>query len=1365
MKEFEGISGVPRFSAEEFAGKSSKYCMLIPILNEHGRIEKELERAVLHGVDKLCDIVICDGGSTDGSTDSSLLEKYHVNTLLVKNDVGKQGAQLRMGFWWAVQRGYEGFITIDGNNKDSIEDAYTFVEKLEAGFDFVQGSRFIKGGKAENTPPIRHLAVKLIHAPIISQTARKNYTDTTNAYRAYSRKYILHPEVQIFRDIFMTYELLAYLSVRADQLSLMTCEVPVSRVYPRNEKTPTKISPIKGSFSLLAILFRNLFGKYLPDTDGQEKNRDVSWKTALLSLSYALILASICLPSFGPELTKFRRILGNSIQYGIDIESRIQGLYLWYLVIFPIFWGLLYLLIRISLPLKFTEKSRMAFDFASTVSVFSFIPILFGFASIVDSDRNSIIQFGLMLALCLSIPSLLFSVHTERMRINFDDMKWSQFMAITASLPIIFIGMNNAQYAIGFFAILYCVLLLVIVSSLESLRRKDELNTDNLNRFKSISWVMSFSMALVSLFLESCNVLNQYQIFIYDHKLISFILVGILAIVCIAVYFLTKKSSFHVRDWNTLVQLGLLISFALVYVQIPLQSIVQTDLFESANHGLVVSEFLNYGKIPIIETFDAHMLSQSWGGILFGLVNGDSAGAIFCLYSRYIIVINVVILYLILKEFFDSDSAFLFCLLLPLSLPIRIFDFAMIAILFLLKAIKKDTIRSYLFFWISLVVICLYRLDNGFAYSAATTIFLLAYVIMKRRSSLKKAFLTLAITLIGTFAIFGTICMIRGINIPARIKEFLALCMSNVNWAYSWIGDPSTIEFAISYIFLPLCVITFVIFLLYRIAHKTSNMGTSQILILTSLSAAYLFNISRALVRHSLSEYSINTVFFSSVFFISLAVSTLSAKRRKELFTFSIIPMILLSGMMMDTQNNNPAGIGDRFYSAGTDSGYYDQVSDHKVQRVIPSDAMRNNYMPIVVFINSVLDEDDTYLDFTNQTLLYALSGREKPVYINQSPGLLSGEYTQQQFIQEIESAGNVNYVLMPTSSYILDGLANPYRYYLVSEYISKNYVPLCICKDAPYTLWVKSSHYDAALIRLENEEKRQNYSLDPNTIQTSGDVRMEQTSNDTSHTCTIYSGTDDPHLDAFISDRMIQDMTSNPEYSGQLVLKFDYTTDITGYVQLFYTTEKDESFSREKSIVIIASENTGTMQITVPATEYTRIRFDTISGSTMTVSNVLLGYPGSFYSLTGYNYGTCETLHTYDLGEIPFIWGTYDEREAWKNDCLLTLSGTSNSVYPLDASFVPGENGNYILLTIDAAEDGNCSLFLSSYDPSKADGLQPDPSSVLAEFQFTVRSGQNRYIIRASSDFNWYSNEVHSILISPDIESTIQEADVLEGD
>jgi dolichol-phosphate mannosyltransferase len=260
--KFKNLQGVPDFECDEYGPKQTKYCLLIPIINEKGRINKELQHAKNVGIEALVDIIICDGGSTDGCTDSELLKSLGVNTLLTKNGAGKQSAQLRMGFWWALERGYEGFISIDGNNKDSIEDIPAFIERLDAGYDFVQGSRFIKGGRAINTPIMRFLAVKLIHAPIISLTANKRFTDTTNAYRGYSKKYITHPAVQPFRDIFVTYELLAYLSVKASQLKLKTCEIPVTRAYPEKEKTPTKIKGLYGNTLLLKILFETARGKY-----------------------------------------------------------------------------------------------------------------------------------------------------------------------------------------------------------------------------------------------------------------------------------------------------------------------------------------------------------------------------------------------------------------------------------------------------------------------------------------------------------------------------------------------------------------------------------------------------------------------------------------------------------------------------------------------------------------------------------------------------------------------------------------------------------------------------------------------------------------------------------------------------------------------------------------------------------------------------------------------------------------------------------------------------------------------------------------------------------------------------------------------
>ncbi len=261
---YEKQEGVPKFICTEYAEKTKEYVVLIPIINEGDRIHKELQRAKEYNVSSYADIVICDGGSSDGCTEENKLKSLEVNTLLVKDDAGKQGAQLRIGIWWALKRDYKGIITIDGNNKDSIEDVPRFIEKLEQGYDLVQGSRFLKDGCAVNTPFFRRVSVKFIHAPIISLTAHKRFTDTTNAYRGYSRRYLEDERVQPLRDIFISYELLAYLSVRATQIGMKACEVPVIRAYPKKGKTPTKISFFKGNSELMRILLKNAFGAYNP---------------------------------------------------------------------------------------------------------------------------------------------------------------------------------------------------------------------------------------------------------------------------------------------------------------------------------------------------------------------------------------------------------------------------------------------------------------------------------------------------------------------------------------------------------------------------------------------------------------------------------------------------------------------------------------------------------------------------------------------------------------------------------------------------------------------------------------------------------------------------------------------------------------------------------------------------------------------------------------------------------------------------------------------------------------------------------------------------------------------------------------------
>lgn len=257
---------VPAAEIHETGRRASRHVVLIPVLNEGNRIRAQLERMAT--VARMPDVVVTDGGSTDGSMDVRWLHQHGVRALLVKRGPGRVGSQLRIGFAYCLRQGYAGVITVDGNGKDGVEAVPDFVDALEAGYDFVQGSRFVPGGRALNTPPARLLAIRLLHAPAVSLAGRHRYTDTTNGFRAYSRRLLLHPEVQPFRDLFVNYEILWYLAARAARLRLRVTEIPVTRRYPDCGWAPTKISPLKGSLSIIRELWGLVRGAYDPPTAG-----------------------------------------------------------------------------------------------------------------------------------------------------------------------------------------------------------------------------------------------------------------------------------------------------------------------------------------------------------------------------------------------------------------------------------------------------------------------------------------------------------------------------------------------------------------------------------------------------------------------------------------------------------------------------------------------------------------------------------------------------------------------------------------------------------------------------------------------------------------------------------------------------------------------------------------------------------------------------------------------------------------------------------------------------------------------------------------------------------------------------------------
>jgi dolichol-phosphate mannosyltransferase len=254
--------GVPAYDRIVFTQKQHRYCVAVFVINEGDRVRNQL-REMSALADRI-DIVVADGGSTDGSLALDTLGDFKLHALLIKRGPGRLSAQMRMAMAYALGEGYEGIVVIDGNGKDDWRAIPRFIELLNEGYDHIQGSRYIPGGVGINTPLSRSIGVRLLHAPVISLAAGARYTDTTNGFRAYSRKLLSDARVQPLRDIFVGYELHYYLAIRAARLGFRIVETPVTRSYPISGKTPTKISPVRGNIRVLQTLAAAALGRFDP---------------------------------------------------------------------------------------------------------------------------------------------------------------------------------------------------------------------------------------------------------------------------------------------------------------------------------------------------------------------------------------------------------------------------------------------------------------------------------------------------------------------------------------------------------------------------------------------------------------------------------------------------------------------------------------------------------------------------------------------------------------------------------------------------------------------------------------------------------------------------------------------------------------------------------------------------------------------------------------------------------------------------------------------------------------------------------------------------------------------------------------------
>jgi len=219
---------------------------IAPCLDEEVKIGKVVERIPRDVVDEM---LVVDDGSTDRSAQ---VARDRGATVISLGKIEGVGAAIRRGYQYAVEKNYDVAVVMAGNNKDSPEEIPMLLDPIADGrAEFVQGSRFLKRNADFGEMPLYRRVATRVHPLLFSLVARKRVSESTNGFRAITKKVLVDPNIDLNQPWLNAYDLEPYLYLRVLRLGYPTAEVPVSKVYPPKHLGQTKIPPITGWWAML----------------------------------------------------------------------------------------------------------------------------------------------------------------------------------------------------------------------------------------------------------------------------------------------------------------------------------------------------------------------------------------------------------------------------------------------------------------------------------------------------------------------------------------------------------------------------------------------------------------------------------------------------------------------------------------------------------------------------------------------------------------------------------------------------------------------------------------------------------------------------------------------------------------------------------------------------------------------------------------------------------------------------------------------------------------------------------------------------------------------------------------------------------
>jgi dolichol-phosphate mannosyltransferase len=232
-----------------------KRIVIIPVYDDTDKITKVLGEFNDGIVDEICIVIDCaNKGYLDRIQEAAARKKTPVH--LIANEKRRGiGHAIRAGIEYSLDHQYDIVVVMAGNGKDNPREIPRLLMPiLMEGYDYVQGSRFLPGGKRVKNPFLRGLFSRL-YPSVWTLLTNIRCTDVTNGFRAYRLKIFSDKRINIWQDWLDSYQLEYYIHYKVLSLGYKTKEVPVSKVYPhRHRGGYSKISPLLDWWKIVAPL-------------------------------------------------------------------------------------------------------------------------------------------------------------------------------------------------------------------------------------------------------------------------------------------------------------------------------------------------------------------------------------------------------------------------------------------------------------------------------------------------------------------------------------------------------------------------------------------------------------------------------------------------------------------------------------------------------------------------------------------------------------------------------------------------------------------------------------------------------------------------------------------------------------------------------------------------------------------------------------------------------------------------------------------------------------------------------------------------------------------------------------------------------